>query len=175
MIPKLHTPPEIQLLVNTVMSWAAAQLKTNGRIPAAAAWLPRNTSQPEFRTVQAGEDLSLEEQERLLAAELEGPWERHELAAILLAAPVLYGRPGSSERSEAVRLHVEAAPTFCVDILMPYRIRAASRWRGNSQNRVHFSHPVAQESNSFAPMSKSYADETQIQRRLHDLRRRGDV
>jgi hypothetical protein len=152
-VPKLHTPPEVQLLVNKVMSWAEAQLKTEGRIPAAAAWLPRNTSQPEFRSWQTEQNLSLAEQERLLAAELEGPWRRQELAAILLAAPVLYGRPGSSERSEAVRLHVEAAPSFCVDILMPYRIRAASRWHGNSQNRVHFTHPVAQESNSFAPIS----------------------
>jgi hypothetical protein len=135
------------------MSWAEDQLKTMGRIPAAAAWLPRDTLRPEFRTLQAGEDLSLEEQETRLAAELKGPWQRHELAAILLAAPVLYGRQGSSERSEAVRLHVEAAPGFCVDILMPYRIRAASRWHRNSQNRVHFTHPVAQESDSFAPVS----------------------
>jgi len=153
MVPKLHTPPEVQLLVNTVMSWAEAMLKAEGRIPAAAAWLPRNTSQPEFHTLQPGEDLSLGDQERLLAAELEGPWRRKELVAILLAAPVLYGRADSGERSEAVRLHVEAAPGFCVDILMPYRIRAASRRHGNSQNRVHFTHPVAQESDSFAPIS----------------------
>ena len=105
-VPKLHTPPEVQLLVNTVMSWAEAQLRSDGRIPAAAAWLPRNTLQPEFRSWQTGRDLSVGEQERLLAAELEGPWRRDELAAILLAAPVLFGRPGSGERSEAVRLHV---------------------------------------------------------------------
>jgi hypothetical protein len=31
---------------------------------------------------------------------------------------------------------------------MPYRIRAGGRWRGTPGNRVHFSHPVAQESDS---------------------------
>lgn len=135
------------------MSWAEAELQTKGRIPAAAVWLSCNTSRPEFRTLPEEEDLPLEEQERRLAAELKGPWQRHELAVVLLAAPVLYGRPGSNERSEAVRLHVEAAAGFCVDILMPYRIRVASRWHGNSKNRVHFTHPVAQVSDSFAPVS----------------------
>jgi hypothetical protein len=31
---------------------------------------------------------------------------------------------------------------------MPYRIRARRGWRGGPRNRVHFSHPVAQESDS---------------------------
>ena len=152
MVPKLHTPPEVQLLVNRVMSWADAELKAKGHIPAAAAWLSCNSSQPEFRTLPAPGDLSVARQERLLAADLEGPCLRGELVVILLAAPVLYGRRGpgrgSGEKSEAVRLHVEAANDYCVDILMPYRIRAASRWSGGSANRVHFSHPVAQESDS---------------------------
>jgi hypothetical protein len=155
MVPKLHAPPEVQLLVNTVMSWAEGQLKTDGRIPAAAAWLPRNSSEPGFRTVdgpEAAAELSIAEQASLLARELETPWRRNELSAILLAAPVLYGRKGSAERTEAVRLHVEAAGTYCADILMPYRIRAAGRWRKGALNRVHFSHPVAQESDSFAPV-----------------------
>ena len=163
MVPKLHAPPEVQLLVNTVMSWAEGQLKTEGRIPAAAAWLPRNSSEPGFRTLDGPEmaaELSITQQASLLARELETPWRRNELSAILLAAPVLYGRQGSTERKEAVRLHVEAAgeahgediDTYCADILMPYRIRAAGRWRRGSRNRVHFSHPVAQESDSFTSL-----------------------
>lgn len=152
MVPKLHTPPEIQLLVNQVMSWAETQLKAEGRIPAAAAWLSRNTSQPEFRILPASEDLSIAQQEARLAADLEILWCRGELAAVVLAAPVLYGRSGSGrgygERSEAVRLHAEAGSDYCVDILMPYRVRAASRWRSGNENRVHFTHPVAQESDS---------------------------
>jgi hypothetical protein len=88
------------------------------------------------------------EQEKMLATELRGPWQRDELDAILLAAPVLYGRSGSGERSPAVRLHVEAREGYCADILMPYRIRTGWRRRGISRNRVHFSHPVAQESDS---------------------------
>jgi hypothetical protein len=147
MVPKLNALPEVQLLVNRVMSWAEEQLKVEGRIPAAAAWLPRNTSEVGFRTVETGE-LSVAEQESLLSAELQAPWRQNELAAILLAAPVLYGRKGSAERTEAVRLHVEAATGYCADILMPYRIRAAGRWRRGPRNRVHFSHPVAQESDS---------------------------
>ena len=159
MVPKLHAPPEVQLLVNTVMSWAEGQLKTEGRIPAAAAWLPRNSSEPGFRTLDGPEvaaELSIAQQASLLARELEAPWRRNELSAILLAAPVLYGRKGSAERTEAVRLHVEAAgeavDTYCADILMPYRIRPAGRWRRGSRNRVHFSHPVAQESDSFTSL-----------------------
>jgi hypothetical protein len=31
---------------------------------------------------------------------------------------------------------------------MPYRIRTRRGWRGSPRNRVHFSHPVAQESDS---------------------------
>jgi hypothetical protein len=167
MVPKLHAPPEVQLLVNRVMSWADEQLKAEGRIPAAAAWLPRNTSEPGFRTfdgAKAGEDLPIAQQESLLAMELRGPWRRNELAAILLAAPVLYGRKGSDERTEAVRLHVEAANIYCADILMPYRIRVAGLWRNGPRNRVHFSHPVAQESESFAPVqeNETNADETQV-------------
>ena len=98
MVPKLHAPPEVQLLVNTVMSWAEGQLKTEGRIPAAAAWLPRNSSEPGFRTLGGPEvaaELSIAQQASLLARELETPWRRNELSAILLAAPVLYGRKGS--------------------------------------------------------------------------------
>ena len=157
MVPKLHAPPEVQLLVNTVMSWAEGQLKTEGHIPAAAAWLPRNSSEPGFRTLDGPAELSIAQQASLLARELEAPWRRNELSAILLAAPVLYGRKGSAERKEAVRLHVEAVGeahgedigTYCADILMPYRIRAAGRGRSGTRNRVHFSHPVAQESDSF--------------------------
>ena len=160
MVPKLHAPREVQLLVNTVMSWAEGQLKAEGHIPAAAAWLPRDSSEPGFRTLDgtggAGE-LSIAQQATQLARELEIPWRRNELSAILLAAPVLYGRKGSTERMEAVRLHVEAQggeafDPYCADILMPYRIRAAGRWRRGSRNRVHFSHPVAQESDSFASL-----------------------
>jgi hypothetical protein len=143
----------VQLLVNTVMSWAETQLKTQGRVPAAAAWLPRDSSEPGFRTLEGlAAEASIARQEDLLAAELQAPWRRNELAAILLAAPVLYGRKGSTERTQAVRLHVEAAAGYCADILMPYRIRAAGRWRSGPRNRVHFSHPVAQESDSFAPV-----------------------
>lgn len=147
-VPKLHTPPEVQLLVNAVMSWAEAQLKTNGRIPAATVWLPRNNPQPEFRTLEAAEEFSIARQEDMLAAELAEPWRRNELTATLFAAPVLYRRKGSEEKSEAVRLHIEASDNYCVDILMPYRIRPASRWRRSAGNRVHFTHPVAQESDS---------------------------
>lgn len=160
MVPKLHAPPEVQLLVNMVMSWAEGHLKTEGCIPAAAAWLPRNSLEPGFRTVveaETGAELSIAEQANQLARALETPWRRNELSAILLAAPVLYGRKGSTERTEAVRLHVEAqsgeaVETYCADILMPYRIRAAGRWRKGPRNRVHFSHPVVQESDSFASL-----------------------
>ncbi len=165
MVPKLHAPPEVQLLVNRVMSWAEEQLKAEGRVPAAAAWLPRVSSEPGFRILDgSAAEASIAQQESLLAADLQAPWRRNELAAILLAAPVLYGRKGSTEKTQAVRLHVEtrgetrgeargeAAAGYCADILMPYRIRAAGRWRSGSRNRVHFSHPVAQESDSFAPV-----------------------
>jgi hypothetical protein len=163
MVPKLHAPPEVQLLVNKMMSWAEEQLKAQGWISAAAAWLPRNTSEPGFRTLKgSAAELSVAQQESLLSSELEGPWLRNELAAILLAAPVIYGRMGSAERTEAVRLHVEAASGYCADILMPYRIRPAGRWRKGPRNRVHFSHPLAQESDSFAPVQgyKTNAHET---------------
>jgi hypothetical protein len=141
----------VQLLVNTVMGWAETQLQEAGRIPAAAAWLLRGDSEPKFRATESAEGvpaLSVAEREKLLAIELCGPWQRNELDAILLAAPVLYGRRGSGERSPAVRLHVEAREGYCADILMPYRIRTGWRRRGTSRNRVHFSHPVAQESDS---------------------------
>lgn len=139
------------------MSWAEGQLKTEGRVPAAAAWLPRNSPEPGFRTLDGPDaELSIAQQTSQLARELETPWRGNELSAILLAAPVLYGRKGSTERAEAVRLHVEAhgedIDTYCADILMPYRIRPAGRWRRVPRNRVHFSHPVAQESDSFAPV-----------------------
>ncbi|HEY3988736.1 MAG TPA: hypothetical protein VGM02_05510 [Acidobacteriaceae bacterium] len=68
--------------------------------------------------------------------------------AALLMAPVFYGRSGSGERSTAVRLHVETREGYCADIFMPYRIRTGWRRRGRPPNRVHFSHPVAQESDS---------------------------
>jgi hypothetical protein len=144
---KLHAPPEVQLLVNTVMEWAENKLRNVAHIPAAAAWLPQSSAEPQFRAATA-DGLSLAEQESDLLRSLEWMWQGGELAAVLLAAPVLYGRGSSGERSEAIRLHVEAAQGYCADIFMPYRIRAASRWRGRAQNRVHFSHPVAQESDS---------------------------
>ena len=151
MSPKLHTPPDLQLLVDKVMPWAEVQLKETGRIPAAAAWLCRGDSEPKFAPEELQEGLSdqfVAQQEAFLVAELQGPWQRGELAAVLLAAPVFYGRSGSGERSLAVRLHVEDQNGYRADILMPYRIRTGWRWRGTARNRVHFSHPVAQESDS---------------------------
>jgi hypothetical protein len=151
MRPKSPLSPDLQLLVNAVMPWAEAQLQETGRIPAAAAWLCSGHTVPEFCTRESAQDptdRSVAQQEIMLVADLRGAWQRGELAAVLLAAPVFYGRTGSSERSPAVRLHVEARDGYCADIFMPYRIRAGSRWRGNAQNRVHFTHPVAQKSDS---------------------------
>ena len=132
------------------MPWAEAQLQEKGQIPAAAAWLSRGDPEPKFRSAEPAE--SVAQQEAMLAAQLQGPWQRGELAAVLLAAPVFFGRTGSGERSPAVRLHLEAQNEaqngYCIDILMPYRIRTGWRWRGTARNRVHFTHPVAQESDS---------------------------
>ncbi|HEX6497138.1 MAG TPA: hypothetical protein VF018_16725 [Acidobacteriaceae bacterium] len=151
MAPKLRTPPDLQLLVNTVMPWAEAQLQATGQIRAAAAWLSKGDPEPKFRSGESAAEVageSVAQQEATLTAELRGPWERGEVSAILLAAPVLYGRSGYGERSPAVRLHVEAPDGYCADILMPYRIRTGWRRGGSTRNRVHFTHPVAQESDS---------------------------
>jgi hypothetical protein len=148
---KIPKQDDVQLLVNTAMSWAEAKLLEEGEISAAAAWLPLGSAQPQFRPAcasQPGHSLSISRQEELLTVELREPWRRGELAAVLLMAPVLYGRTGSGERTEAVRLHVEAGQDYCADILMPYRIRTTGRWYGRPKNRVHFSQPVAQESDS---------------------------
>ena len=148
---KLPKQAEVQLLVNAVMPWAEAELQKSGRFSPAAAWLLPGASGPEFHPVEVSEATSMssiEQQEASLTAELRIRWQRGELAAAVLAAPVLYGMRGSGERSQAVRLHVEARDGYCADILMPYRIRARRGWRGGPPNRVHFSHPVAQESDS---------------------------
>ena len=148
---KLPKQERVQLLVNTAMSWAEKELQEKGRIGVAAAWLPLGATEPQFRPVCWVENdppVSVGQQEKMLTAELREPWRRGELAAVLLLAPVLYGHAGSGERSEAVRLHVEAAGGYSADILMPYRIRSTGRWRRRPGNRVHFSQPVAQESDS---------------------------
>jgi hypothetical protein len=148
---KLPKQAEVQLLVNAAMSWAEGELRMSGQFSAAAAWLVSGASEPEFRTMahsETSQTLSIQQQEAILAAELRPRWQKGELAAAILIAPVLYGQNGSEERSPAVRLHAEAHDGYCADILMPYRIRAGWRWRGTSRNRVHFSHPVAQESDS---------------------------
>ena len=148
---KLPKQANVQLLVNAVMPWAEAELQKSGRISPAAAWLLPGASEPEFRAMDvpdAAQGQSVQQHEAALAAELRTRWQQDELAAAVLVAPVLYGRSGSGERSQAVRLHVEARDGYCADILMPYRIRTRWGWRGGPQNRVHFSHPVAQESDS---------------------------
>ena len=156
---KLPKQANVQLLVNAIMPWAEAELQKEGKFCAGAAWLLQGAAEPVFRSFEEDEpasELSIQQQEATLTAELQGPWQRGEFAAVILVAPVLYGRKGSTERTEAVRLHVEAhretrgeaAAGYCADILMPYRIRAAGRWRSGPRNRVHFSHPVAQESDS---------------------------
>jgi hypothetical protein len=157
---KLPDQPQVQLLANAVMPWAEAELRKNGSLRAAAAWLATGTSEPEFRASLQSEtpqQLSIQEQEAMLAAELRPRWQNGELTAVVLVAPVLYGRNGSTERSLAVRLHAETRDGYCADILMPYRIRTGRRWRGISRNRVHFSHPVAQESNSLFSNSPASA------------------
>jgi hypothetical protein len=148
---KLPKQANVQLLVNAVMPWAEAELQKNGRFSPAAAWLVPGTSEPEFHPGEASgvaQMPSMEHQEASLTADLRARWQRDELAAAILAAPVFYGRSGSGERSPAVRLHVEARDGYCADIFMPYRIRTHRGWRGGARNRVHFSHPVAQESDS---------------------------
>jgi hypothetical protein len=148
---KLPKQANVQLLVNMVMPWAEAELQKSGRFSPAAAWLSTGASEPEFHPGEASEATgrpSIEEQEASLTVDLRSRWQRDELTAAILVAPVLYGRSGSGERSPAVRLHVEARDGYCADILMPYRIRVRRGWRGGTRNRVHFSHPVAQESDS---------------------------
>jgi hypothetical protein len=148
---KLPKQAEVQLLVNAVMPWAEAELQKNGRFGPIAARLSPGATEPEFQrveTLDAQLTLSMEQQEAALTADIRRRWQIGELAAAVLVAPVLYGRSGSGERSQAVRLHVEARDGYCADILMPYRIRTRRGWRGGPPNRVHFSHPVAQESDS---------------------------
>jgi hypothetical protein len=148
---KLPKQAEVQLLVNAVMPWAEAELQKSGRFSPAAAWLLPGASKPEFRAMEvseAAQGQSVQQQEAVLAVELRARWQQCELVAAILVTPVLYGRSGSGERSQAVRLHVEARDGYCADILMPYRIRTRRGWRGGPRNRVHFSHPVAQESDS---------------------------
>ncbi len=159
---KLHAAPDVQLLVNSVMPWVETRLREDGQFLALAAWLPAGNGEPQMTVQmqlpdaadpsadqsadQSATDRSIREQEGRLAEALRDRWLQGELAAVALVAPMLYGRAGSGERSMAVRLHIETQAGYCADILMPYRIRAASRWRGSAKNRVHFSHPVAQES-----------------------------
>jgi hypothetical protein len=148
---KLPKQAEVQLLVNAVMPWAEAKLQKEGKLCAAAAWLLPGTTEPGFRAFEVGgatPALSIQQQEAILATELRARWQGGEIAAVILMAPVLYGRSGSGERAQAVRLHVEARDGYCADILMPYRIRTRRGWRGGPRNRVHFSHPVAQQSDS---------------------------
>jgi hypothetical protein len=139
---------DIQLLVNTVMSWAEAELKNHGHIPALAAWLPEaeeDRQRPQMCPAERIDD-TLQSQEAALAEDLKARWRDGQMTAAALVAPVVFHKAGSAERSEAVRLHIEALGGYCADILMPYRVRPASAWRRKQQNRVHFSHPVAQES-----------------------------
>ncbi len=148
---KLPKQADVQLLVNAVMPWAEAELQKSGRFSPTAAWLLPGVSEPEFHPQEVpgvAPEQSVQQQEAALAAEIRTRWQQGELAAAVLVAPVLYGRSGSGELSQAVRLHVEARDGYCADILMPYRIRARRGWRGGPTNRVHFSHPVAQESDS---------------------------
>jgi hypothetical protein len=91
-------------------------------------------------------DDTLLSQEAALAEDLKRRWRGSQVTAAALVAPVVFRKAGSAERSEGVRLHIEAPGGYCADILMPYRIRPASAWRRKQQNRVHFSQPVAQES-----------------------------
>jgi len=142
------------------MAWAEGELKKNGRIRPLAAWLPagddvrrdpqvRTRTYSQMRAEEGREETgreTIEAQEAALTTDLSARWRDGELTAVALVAPVLYGKAGTSERAEAVRLHIEARSGYCADILMPYRVRPALRWHGKQQNRVHFSHPVAQES-----------------------------
>lgn len=144
---KLHTAPDVQLLLNTIMSWAETELRSRGHIPALAAWLPLGAVEAVLRPSEAV-GCSIQGQEEALSEELRQHWQRGGISAAALVAPVLYGKAGSGERSQAVRLHIEDRQGYCADLLMPYRIRITGRWRGTSTNRVHFSHPVAQESDS---------------------------
>jgi hypothetical protein len=143
---------DVQLLVNTVMCWAEAELKMHGRLPAVAAWLPAPEHdlrdprvRPQIRLAEHPQE-TLQAQEAALAEDLKARWQDGEMSAAALVAPVLFGKAGTAERSEAVRLHIEARSGYCADILMPYRVRPARRWGRKQDNRVHFSHPVAQES-----------------------------
>lgn len=139
---------DIQLLVNTVMSWAEAELKNHGHIPALAAWMPTAEVGPQRPQMCPAErpDDTLHSQEAALTEDLKVRWRNGQVKAAALVAPVVFHKAGSAQRSEAVRLHIEALGGYCADILMPYRVRSARAWRGKRQNRVHFSHPVAQES-----------------------------
>jgi hypothetical protein len=134
------------------MSWAEGELKKQGHIPALAAWLPTAESDlrdPQVRLAERPPEAlpeTIQAQEAALTDDLKARWRDGEATVAALVAPVLFAKAGEAERSEAVRLHIEARSGYCADILMPYRVRRAPRWRGKQQNRVHFSQPVAQES-----------------------------
>lgn len=80
-----------------------------------------------------------------LAAQLRAMGDAGGIRAAGLAADVRFGKQGSGELADAVRLHLEHRDGYCADIFVPYKIRNRRR-KPDAPHRIRFSHPVAQES-----------------------------
>jgi hypothetical protein len=136
---------DAQTLMNTLMDEAQVRLKAEGVFPPFGAWLAAEGAPSLLRR---DEDAAMPARERAerLAADLGSRVSGGGVRAAATAADVRFGKAGWGEMANAVRLHIEHQDGYCADIFVPYKIRNSWRQRPGAQNRVHFSHPVAQES-----------------------------
>jgi hypothetical protein len=136
---------EAQTLMNTLMDEAQARLKAEGGFPPFAAWLGAEDAPSLLRRDEEAGMPAREIVERL-TGDLRSKADNGGVRVAALAADVRFGKAGSGDLENAVRLHIEHQDGYCADIFVPYKIRNSWRPRPGAQNRVHFSHPVAQES-----------------------------
>jgi hypothetical protein len=130
--------------MNTLMDEAQTQLKAEGGFPPFGAWLAEDT--PSLLRSDADAGVPARDIVERLTADLRSKAGEVGVRAAATAADVRFGKMGSGELANAVRLHIEHQDGYCADIFVPYKIRNSWRPRPGAQSRVHFSHPVAQES-----------------------------
>ncbi len=136
------------MLLKAIMPTAQAELEAReGFVPLGATIGLDGTIHTVEREIGAPVVLATKEAVAVMRGQLQREVEGGKIRAAALAADVMmWRRKDGEEASSAVSVHVEHQSGYCVDLLIPYKVRRGMMSRLRKKPQVMFRKMVAQES-----------------------------
>ena len=141
-----ETEADVQRLLRELMPLAERSLVEREAFSPLAAWI---TEAGALRRVDCGEEVAAPAKDLVarLLGRLRGELQQGTGRAAAVAADVkIWRRADGDEASDAVSVHVEHQSGYCVDLLIPYKVRKGMMSRLRRKPSVMFRKMIAQES-----------------------------